>query len=123
MADEEFQTGHPTNSFSSISIDRHSPFSERKKSQHLSLPVFPTTTIGSFPQTHEVRNIRAKFAKKEINQGEYNEFIKSEIRKVIRLQEEIGLDVLVHGEFERNDMVQYFAEKLHGFTFSTSGWV
>ena len=120
---KNFIQSHPTNSFSSISIDRHSPFSERKKKQHLSLPLFPTTTIGSFPQTREVRNIRAKFAKKEITREEYDAFIKAEIRKVIHLQEEIGLDVLVHGEFERNDMVQYFAEKLQGFTFSTNGWV
>ena len=123
LAGEEIHSDHPANSFSSISIDRHSPFSERKNKQHLSLPLFPTTTIGSFPQTREVRNIRAKFTKKEITQNEYDEFIRAEIRKVIQLQEEIGLDVLVHGEFERNDMVQYFAEKLHGFTFSTNGWV
>ena len=123
LAGEEIHSDHPANPFSSISIDRHSPFSERKNKQHLSLPIFPTTTIGSFPQTREVRNIRAKFAKKEITQEEYGEFIKAEIRKVIQLQEEIGLDVLVHGEFERNDMVQYFAEKLDGFAFSTNGWV
>ncbi len=123
LAGEEVHSGHSTKSFLSISIDRDSPFFERKNKQHLSLPVFPTTTIGSFPQTREVRNIRSKFDKKEITQDEYDAFIKSEIRKVIQLQEEIGLDVLVHGEFERNDMVQYFAEKLQGFAFSTNGWV
>ena len=123
LAGEEIHLGHPTNSFSSISLDRHSPFFERKNKQQLFLPVFPTTTIGSFPQTREVRNMRAKFARKEITQDEYDEFIKSEIRKAIQLQEEIGLDVLVHGEFERNDMVQYFAEKLQGFAFSINGWV
>jgi len=120
---QEIHSVNPINLISALSIERNSPFLERKKKQHLSLPVFPTTTIGSFPQTHEVRNIRAKFAKKEITRIEYDAFIKSEILKVIQLQEEIGLDVLVHGEFERNDMVQYFAEKLQGFAFSTDGWV
>ena len=116
-------SGHPSDTFSDVPLDRHSPFLERKKKQQLSLPVFPTTTIGSFPQTREIRNIRAKLSKKEITKEEYDAFIRSEIGKVIHLQEEIGLDVLVHGEFERNDMVQYFAEKLEGFTFSAHGWV
>lgn len=116
-------TCHQLETISSVQLERHSPFPERKKRQHFSLPLFPTTTIGSFPQTSDVRNIRAKFAKSEISQDEYDTFIRSEIGKVIRLQEEIGLDVLVHGEFERNDMVQYFAEKLQGFTFTTHGWV
>jgi 5-methyltetrahydropteroyltriglutamate--homocysteine methyltransferase len=117
------QAGQYSETFSAFQLERHSPFSERKKKQLLSLPIFPTTTIGSFPQTREVRNIRAKLAKNEISQDEYDGFIRDEIGKVIRLQEEIGLDVLVHGEFERNDMVQYFAEKLQGFTFSSHGWV
>ncbi len=100
-------------------------FPLRKKIQQksLSLPVFPTTTIGSFPQTSEVRLWRAKLKKKEINEQEYNSFICQEIEKAIRWQEEIGLDVLVHGEFERNDMVEYFGEKLDGFAFTKNGWV
>ncbi|MDP2966171.1 MAG: 5-methyltetrahydropteroyltriglutamate--homocysteine S-methyltransferase [Pelolinea sp.] len=106
-----------------VQLERQSPFIERKKKQQLSLPKFPATTIGSFPQTIEIRSIRAKLNRGEINQTEYDAFIRSEIEKVIRLQEEIGLDVLVHGEFERNDMVQYFAEKMQGFTFTSHGWV
>ncbi len=112
-----------TDSLSSIPADKRSTFSKRKKKQQLSLPLFPTTTIGSFPQTREVRTMRAKFVEGEITRDEYEVFIKSEISKVIHLQEEIGLDVLVHGEFERNDMVQYFAEKMKGFTLSSNGWV
>ena len=100
-------------------------FSKRKNIQQksLSLPVFPTTTIGSFPQTSEVRLWRAKLKKKEITQQEYNSFIRQEIEKAIHWQEQIGLDVLVHGEFERNDMVEYFGEKLEGFAFTKNGWV
>lgn len=113
----------PSKIFREKSIERHSPFNVRKKKQKFALPIFPTTTIGSFPQTSKVRTIRAKFAKGEIGSGEYTNFIRAEIEMAIRLQEEIGLDVLVHGEFERNDMVQYFAEKLGGFTFSSHGWV
>lgn len=117
------QAGRSLQSVSPVQLERHSPFVQRKKIQQFSLPIFPTTTIGSFPQTVEIRNIRAKLTKGEINQSEYNTFIRSEIEKVIRIQEEIGLDVLVHGEFERNDMVQYFAEKMQGFTFTNHGWV
>jgi len=87
------------------------------------LPILPATTIGSFPQTQEVRIHRAKRAKGEISQEQYSEFIKTEIRKTIKFQEELGFDVLVHGEFERNDMVQYFAEMLTGFDFTENGWV
>lgn len=89
----------------------------------LSLPLFPTTTIGSFPQTTEVRSWRAKFKKGELNQQEYDELIQKETEATIRFQEETGLDVLVHGEFERNDMVEYFGEQLEGFVFTKNGWV
>eukprot|EP01033_Poteriospumella_lacustris_P013120 gene13121-9396_t len=104
---------------------RTSPFSQRRISQGnaLQLPLFPTTTIGSFPQTAEVRKVRAAFDKGQIDQATYDSFVQNEIKQSIRWQEEIGLDVLVHGEFERNDMVQYFGEQLQGFTFSRYGWV
>lgn len=95
---------------------------ERQQTK-LNLPLFPTTTIGSYPQTAEVRKIRADFKKGLISQGDYDKFIKSEIEKVIKLQEEIGLDVLVHGEFERTDMVEHFGQKLKGFAFTKGGWV
>ena len=101
------------------------PFPLRKKEQQkrLELPAFPTTTIGSFPQTADVRSWRAKFKRKELSSDEYNRLIQVEIEKAIRWQEDVGLDVLVHGEFERNDMVEYFGEMLEGFVFSTNGWV
>ena len=107
------------------SYQRQSPFADRKARQQavFDLPVLPTTTIGSFPQTIEVRKLRTHLRKGEITSGEYENSIKEEIEKTILFQEEIGLDVLVHGEFERNDMVQYFAEKLGGFTFTSDGWV
>jgi len=101
------------------------PFPLRKKAQQkrLELPAFPTTTIGSFPQTADVRSWRAKLKKEELSNDEYNRLIQIEIGKAIRWQEEIGLDVLVHGEFERNDMVEYFGEMLDGFVFTRNGWV
>jgi len=104
---------------------RNSPFSERIRQQHeaLGLPLFPTTTIGSFPQTTEVRSWRSKFKKGELSKDEYIALLKGEIEKTIRIQEEIGLDVLVHGESERNDMVEYFGEQLSGFAFTRNGWV
>lgn len=104
---------------------RRSDFSKRKilQNQKLNLQLLPTTTIGSFPQSIEVRNVRRDFRNGKINQSEYESFIQGEIKKVIRLQEEIGLDVLVHGEFERNDMVEYFGEQLEGFLFTENGWV
>ncbi len=104
---------------------RKSDFAVRKEiqKQRLNLPVLPTTTIGSFPQTAEVRKARADFNRDEMSWAEYKIFLKKEIKKTIQLQEELGLDVLVHGEFERNDMVQYFAEKLDGFMFTNHGWV
>ncbi|KZT62080.1 5-methyltetrahydropteroyltriglutamate-homocysteine S-methyltransferase [Calocera cornea HHB12733] len=106
-------------------LSRQNPFSVRVKAQHehLKLPSFPTTTIGSFPQTKEIRTARAKLGKKEISEEEYNEFIKKEIETVVRFQEKVGLDILVHGEPERNDMVQYFGEQLQGFVFTQNGWV
>ncbi|MBP7555810.1 MAG: 5-methyltetrahydropteroyltriglutamate--homocysteine S-methyltransferase [Chitinophagaceae bacterium] len=104
---------------------RQAGFDIRKKQQQekLRLPLFPTTTIGSFPQTKEVRSWRAKWKKKEISNEDYNNLLKAETEKAVRWQEEIGLDVLVHGEFERNDMVEYFGEQLAGFVFTENGWV
>ncbi|WP_405206936.1 5-methyltetrahydropteroyltriglutamate--homocysteine S-methyltransferase [Aquimarina sp. LLG6339-5] len=106
-------------------IVRENSFNLRKEVQYknLNLPVFPTTTIGSFPQTKKVRSWRYQYKKGNISLAQYEEYIKEEIIKVIRWQEEIGLDVLVHGEFERNDMVEYFGEKLDGFAFTKFGWV
>ncbi|MCI1983998.1 MAG: 5-methyltetrahydropteroyltriglutamate--homocysteine S-methyltransferase [Bifidobacteriaceae bacterium] len=91
--------------------------------KELGLPDLPTTTIGSFPQTQDVRAERAKLRKGEITQESYDEFIKSKIVEVLRQQENIGLDVLVHGEFERNDMVEYFGQNLKGFLFTKNAWV
>ncbi|TFY58410.1 hypothetical protein EVJ58_g6429 [Rhodofomes roseus] len=106
-------------------LERKSPFAVRKQLQekNLGLPKFPTTTIGSFPQTAEIRAARAKLNKKQIGEAEYEEFIKKEIEYVVRFQERIGLDLLVHGEPERNDMVQYFGEQFQGFVFTQNGWV
>ncbi|WP_028045973.1 5-methyltetrahydropteroyltriglutamate--homocysteine S-methyltransferase [Cellulomonas sp. URHE0023] len=101
------------------------PFDERKVAQasRLNLPPLPTTTIGSFPQTGEIRKARAAFGKGELTEAQYDDEMKAEIRRVVELQEEIGFDVLVHGEPERNDMVQYFAENLDGFAVTQNGWV
>ncbi len=105
--------------------NRNSTFAVRKEKQKvaLNLPLFPTTTIGSFPQTKEIRSWRSKFKKGEISFEEYTEYLKQEIKQTILVQEELGLDVLVHGEFERNDMVEYFGERLTGFAFTKYGWV
>ena len=89
----------------------------------LKLPFLPTTTIGSFPQTGDIRKTRAALSKGEITLEQYTEAMREEIRRVVALQEEIGLDVIVHGEPERNDMVQYFAENLDGFAVTQNGWV
>lgn len=89
----------------------------------LALPLFPTTTIGSFPQTKEIRIQRNKFTKGEITAEEYEKFIEKEIQEVVKVQEELDLDVYVHGEPERNDMVQYFGERLDGYAFTTHAWV
>lgn len=100
-------------------------FEEREKIQKkiLGLPLFPTTTIGSFPQTQDVRKNRQEFKKGLKSKEEYVEFNKQKIAECIKLQEEIGLDVLVHGEFERNDMVEYFGENLNGYVFTEKAWV
>jgi len=104
--------------------ERLSPFSSRKiKQQDLNLPSYATTTIGSFPQTAEVRSWRAKFKNGTFTVEEYDDLIAKETAKAVNWQEEIDLDVLVHGEFERNDMVEYFGEQLDGFAFSKNGWV
>jgi len=106
-------------------MQRDNPYPQRRKAQQeaLGLPLFPTTTIGSFPQTREVRKMRAQFKKGEISQEQYDEFLRNTLAETIRFQEEIGLDVLVHGEAERNDMVEYFGEQLNGFAFTKNGWV
>ena len=100
-------------------------FSEREKMQknRFKLPLFPTTTIGSFPQTAEVRMTRSDFKKGAISEEQYDEFMKNRIKDCIELQEKLGLDVLVHGEFERNDMVEYFGECLDGYIFTEKAWV
>ncbi|MGH8629535.1 MAG: 5-methyltetrahydropteroyltriglutamate--homocysteine S-methyltransferase, partial [Burkholderiales bacterium] len=106
-------------------LQRLSPFGVRQIRQRavLNLPTFPTTTIGSFPQTDEVRALRRRFKAGELTGGQYAAAIRDEVREAIRWQEDIELDVLVHGEFERNDMVEYFGERLQGFAFTSQGWV
>ncbi|MBN8990868.1 MAG: 5-methyltetrahydropteroyltriglutamate--homocysteine S-methyltransferase [Rhizobiales bacterium] len=105
--------------------ERASVFAERAEVQHqrFNLPAFPTTTIGSFPQTADVRNARAAHAKGDLSDEAYKLYLQNQTARVVRWQETIGLDVLVHGEFERNDMVQYFGEQLEGFAFTAHGWV
>lgn len=100
-------------------------FEEREKIQRkvLGLPLLPTTTIGSFPQTAEVKANRAKFKRGEFTAEQYKENVKAKIAQCIKLQEEIGLDVLVHGEYERNDMVEHFGENLSGYIFTEKAWV
>jgi 5-methyltetrahydropteroyltriglutamate--homocysteine methyltransferase len=104
---------------------RSRPYAERSKTQRqaLGLPMFPTTTIGSFPQTKEVRAARSEYKSGKRGREQYEEFLRSEIRKTIEFQEELGIDVFVHGESERADMVEYFGEKLSGFGFTKNGWV
>ncbi len=104
---------------------RDSPFKIRQVIQKeiLGLPLLPTTTIGSFPQTSEVRQKRALFKKKGLSREKYETFLKEKIKEAVQRQIEIGLDVLVHGEPERNDMVEYFGEQLEGFAFTQNGWV
>ena len=104
---------------------RNPSFAQRKLLQQarLQLPLFPTTSIGSFPQTATVRGLRASLKKGEISAGEYEKRIEEETFQAVKTQEELGLDVLVHGEFERNDMVEYFGERLKGFAFTQYGWV
>lgn len=104
---------------------QRTPFAQRSKiqSESLNLPIFPTTTIGSFPQTADIRSLRRDWRNGSISDANYEKEIRNEISEVIRFQEEIGLDVLVHGESERNDMVEYFGELLGGFAFTRNGWV
>jgi 5-methyltetrahydropteroyltriglutamate--homocysteine methyltransferase len=104
---------------------RKSPFAARRKLQQkaLNLPLFPTTSIGSFPQTPDIRKARAAFRKGDLAAAAYNDAMKKEIRAVVDYQHKVGIDVLVHGEAERNDMVEYFGEQLDGFTFTGNGWV
>ena len=106
-------------------FERKVSYEERKELQQklLNLPLFPTTTIGSFPQTEEVRRVRLLYRKGNLDAESYEVFIKGEIAKAIKIQEELGLDVLVHGEFERTDMVEFFAEKLEGIATTGNGWV
>jgi 5-methyltetrahydropteroyltriglutamate--homocysteine methyltransferase len=105
---------------------RNSPFEERKQAQRARIDIpelFPSTTIGSYPQTDEIRQTRMKLKKGEIDWLTYKEAMQGEIEKVIRFQEDVGLDVLVHGEPERNDMVQYFGEQMEGYVFTENAWV
>ncbi|HEY8190764.1 MAG TPA: 5-methyltetrahydropteroyltriglutamate--homocysteine S-methyltransferase [Micavibrio sp.] len=106
-------------------ITRKSPHAARKilQQDRFNLPLFPTTTIGSFPQTQDVRAARAAFKKGDITEAAYNDFLKEKTRETVQWQEKIDIDVLVHGEFERNDMVEYFGEQLEGFAFTKNGWV
>ena len=105
--------------------NRQSPYPQRiaKQRQILSLPAFPTTTIGSFPQTPEIRQARLQFRKGELSGTQYTDQMQAEIARCIEAQEKLGLDVLVHGEPERNDMVEYFGEQLDGYAFTRFGWV
>jgi 5-methyltetrahydropteroyltriglutamate--homocysteine methyltransferase len=105
--------------------ERHSAFAQRSAVQAaaLNLPLLPTTTIGSFPQTPAIRQSRSAFKRGELSALDYLERMRAEIALVVRKQEELGLDVLVHGEAERNDMVEYFGEQLWGYAFSENGWV
>ena len=104
---------------------RQSPYPQRRDAQQLSLnlPLFPTTTIGSFPQTPDIRKTRAAFKKGTISEQDYKAYMRKQIDEVIAFQQGVGLDVLVHGEPERNDMVEYFGQLLDGFTFTKNGWV
>lgn len=111
-------------SLTSTMFSRRSRYAARREAQHsLGLPLLPTTTIGSFPQTREVRAARAELKAGKRSLEAYESFIREETERTIRAQEAIGLDVLVHGEFERNDMVEYFGERLSGFAFTGNGWV
>jgi 5-methyltetrahydropteroyltriglutamate--homocysteine methyltransferase len=106
-------------------LARKSSFEERRIAQKalLKLPPLPTTTIGSFPHSDELRALRTAVRENRVSQVEYDAFVEEEIARVIRWQDELGLDVLVHGEFERSDMVEYFGQRLHGFAITENGWV
>ncbi|MBK5356364.1 5-methyltetrahydropteroyltriglutamate--homocysteine S-methyltransferase [Pseudomonas sp. TH41] len=110
---------------SATDSQRHSPFATRIEQQRarLKLPAFPTTTIGSFPQTGSIRLARLAFKQGKLSANDYTDAMHSEIRHAVQVQERLGLDVLVHGEAERNDMVEYFAEQLDGYAFTRFGWV
>ncbi|WP_336637817.1 5-methyltetrahydropteroyltriglutamate--homocysteine S-methyltransferase [Lysinibacillus fusiformis] len=112
-------------SVSTKDFERHSDFNQRQKIQQqaLGLPLFPTTTIGSFPQSDEVKRNRNAWRKKQLSNEDYEAFIELETKRWIHLQEDLDMDVLVHGEFERTDMVEYFGEKLTGFAFTEKAWV
>jgi 5-methyltetrahydropteroyltriglutamate--homocysteine methyltransferase len=114
-----------TDSLTPAMAYRTSRYEARRTAQSasLKLPLFPTTTIGSFPQTQKVRAVRAERRTGAITRMQYETFLEEEIERTVRKQESIGLDVLVHGEFERNDMVEYFGEMLSGFAFTRNGWV
>ncbi|MGO4180028.1 5-methyltetrahydropteroyltriglutamate--homocysteine S-methyltransferase [Paenibacillus sp. TAF43_2] len=116
-ADAAVVSAHPST--------RQNPFAERQKlqQQKWNLPFLPTTTIGSFPQTLDVRQARQKWRKNELSSQDYSSFINDKIKNWIEIQEELNIDVLVHGEFERTDMVEFFGEKLDGFAFTKGGWV
>src|SRR6202044_4285241 len=104
---------------------RGAPFAARAAKQHarFALPLLPTTTIGSFPQTADVRGARAAWRAGRMDDDAYRSFLEAETARCVRTQEALGLDVLVHGEFERTDMVEYFGEMLDGFAFTENGWV
>jgi len=112
-------------SLTTLTSARTESFSQRRAAQQkvLPLPLFPTTTIGSFPQTHSIRQLRRDVRRGELSQAEYERRIEAEIYDTVKAQEALGLDVLVHGEPERNDMVEYFGEQLGGFAFTRFGWV
>ncbi|MDR2400619.1 MAG: 5-methyltetrahydropteroyltriglutamate--homocysteine S-methyltransferase [Deferribacteraceae bacterium] len=122
---EDARVQEKTGSLKESDFIRLPPFAEREKAQKekLRLPPLATTTIGSFPQTADVRSNRAAFRAGKISEEEYTAFNKKKIAECIALQEKIGLDVIVHGEFERNDMVEYFGENLNGFLFTKKAWV
>ncbi len=119
------QVKNAVNQITSDFGQRQSPYPDRiiKQRKHLQLPPFPTTTIGSFPQTSEIRKARLDFKNQSISASEYKRTMHSEIEHAVRQQEKLGLDVLVHGEAERNDMVEYFGAQLDGYAFSQFGWV
>ncbi|MFL5907249.1 MAG: 5-methyltetrahydropteroyltriglutamate--homocysteine S-methyltransferase, partial [Solirubrobacterales bacterium] len=126
---DSHRTGNPevrarVDALTEADARRETPFTERKDSQEkLGLPMFPSTTIGSYPQTNEIRAARKELREGKIQLAEYEERMRGEIDRVIDFQEEIGLDVLVHGEPERNDMVQYFGEQMLGYVFTQNAWV
>ncbi|MGY5352217.1 5-methyltetrahydropteroyltriglutamate--homocysteine S-methyltransferase [Wenyingzhuangia sp. IMCC45533] len=121
----KFQVKNRESFIKAENLDRKNEFILRKQVQQkaLNLPLYPTTTIGSFPQTPEVRSWRAQYKKGILSDQEYQSRIAQETLDSIKFQESVGLDVLVHGEFERNDMVEYFGEQLEGFAFTKFGWV